>query len=143
MQKFKKMMKFLLKNPTYSANVDFSLLLLRIATGGFMLSHGFIKLTKLMADQIEFADPIGLGPELSLVLVFFSEVICALFILLGILPRLAAIPLIITMIVIVFVVHGGDAFGKQELPLFYLIGYLIIFLLGSGKYSIQTLMNKK
>lgn len=107
-----------------------------------MLSHGYGKMVKLFNGIVEFADPIGLGVELSLILTVFSEVLCALFILLGIIPRLAAIPLIITMLVIVFVVHASDGFGKQELPLFYLISYLVILLVGAGKYSVQSLLSK-
>lgn len=135
-------LKNLLKNPSYGKNIDLSLLLLRVAAGGFMLSHGYGKMVKLFNGTFEFADPIGLGVELSLVLTVFSEVLCALFIVLGILPRFAAIPLIITMIVIVFVVHASDGFSKQELPLFYLISYLVILLLGAGKYSVQSLFSK-
>lgn len=135
-------LKNLLKNPSYGKNIDVSLLLIRIAAGGFMLSHGYGKMVKLFNGTFEFADPIGLGVELSLVLTVFSEVLCALFIVLGILPRFAAIPLIITMIVIVFVVHASDGFSKQELPLFYLISYLVILLLGAGKYSLQRLFSK-
>ena len=135
-------LKNLLKNPSYGKNIDLSLLLLRIAAGGFMLSHGYGKMVKLFNGTFEFADPIGLGVELSLVLTVFSEVLCALFIVLGILPRFAAIPLIITMVVIVFVVHASDGFGKQELPLFYLISYLVILLVGAGKYSVQSLFSK-
>ncbi len=135
-------LKNLLKNPSYGKNIDLSLLLLRIAAGGFMLSHGYGKMVKLFNGTFEFADPIGLGVALSLVLTVFSEVLCALFIVLGILPRFAAIPLIITMVVIVFVVHASDGFGKQELPLFYLISYVVILLLGGGKYSLQRLFSK-
>lgn len=131
--------KSLLKNPTYGKNIDLSLLLLRVAAGGFMLTHGYMKMMKLLAGTFDFSDPIGLGPGLSLVLVVFSEILCASFILLGIFSRLAAIPLIVTMIVAVFIVHIDHGFNKQELGLFYLISYCIILLLGSGRYSLQNL----
>lgn len=134
--------KSLLKNPSHGTSVDVSLLLLRIAAGGFMLSHGYGKMMKLFNGTFEFADPIGLGVELSLILTVFAEILCAAFILLGILPRLAAIPLIITMIVITFVVHVNDGFGKQELPLFYMISYVIILICGAGKYAVQNLFSK-
>lgn len=134
--------KNLMKNPTYGKNVDLSLLLLRIAAGGFMLTHGYGKMTKLFAGTFEFSDPIGLGAGFSLILVVFAEILCASFILLGILPRLASIPLIITMLVAVFIVHAEDGFKKQELGLFFLIAYLIILLLGAGKFSLQNLFSK-
>lgn len=134
--------KNLLKNPSYGKNIDLSLLLLRIAAGGFMLTHGYGKMEKLFSGTFEFSDPIGLGVELSLALTVFAEILCASFILLGILPRLASIPLIITMLVVVFVVHAEDGFKKQELGLFFLISYIIILILGAGKFSVQSLFSK-
>ena len=136
------LIKDLLKNPSYGKNIDLSLLLLRIAAGGFMLTHGYGKMEKLFSGTFEFSDPIGLGVELSLGLTVFAEILCALFILLGILPRLAYVPLIITMLVAVFIVHAEDGFKKQELGLFFLISYVIILILGAGKFSVQSLFSK-
>ena len=45
-----------------TAFTDISLLLIRLAAGGFMLSHGFGKLQKLVNGNFEFGDPIGVGP---------------------------------------------------------------------------------
>lgn len=123
--------------------IDLSLLLLRIAAGGFMFTHGWGKLVKLVNGNFEFGDPIGLGVEISLALTVFSEIICAFFIVVGLFTRLASIPLIITMIVAVFVVHLDHDFGKKELGLFYLINYLVLFLSGAGKYSVDSLLRNK
>lgn len=136
------LIKNLLKNPSYGKNIDLCLLLLRIAAGGFMLTHGYGKMEKLFSGTFEFADPIGLGVEVSLGLTVFAEILCASLILLGILPRLASVPLIITMLVAVFIVHAEDGFKKQELGLFFLISYVIILILGAGKFSVQRLFSK-
>jgi putative oxidoreductase len=80
---------------------------------------------------------------ISLSLTVFAEVICSLFILLGFATRLAVIPLLITMLVAVFYVHGNDPFGKQEMGLLYLLTYVMLFIMGSGKYSIDNLLYKK
>ncbi|GGF00871.1 putative oxidoreductase [Chishuiella changwenlii] len=128
---------------SHPAFIDTSLLLLRIAGGGFMLTHGFGKLQKLINGTFEFADPIGIGPEMSLALVVLAEIVCAFFILIGLLTRLAAIPLIITMLVAVFIIHDKDSFGNKELGLLYLILSIVIFLVGAGKYSIDRLVLKK
>ena len=125
------------------AFIDLSLLLLRIAVGGFMFTHGFGKLQKLINGNFEFGDPIGLGPEISLGLTVFAEILCAFLVLVGLFTRLAVIPLIITMLVAVFIVHADHDFGKKELGLFYLINYLVIFLSGAGKYSLDKLILKK
>ena len=132
--------KLLSSQPAF---VDLSLLLVRLAAGGFMFSHGFGKLQKLVNGSFEFGDPIGLGPEISLGLTVFAEILCAFFILIGLFTRVAAVPRIITMFVAVFIVHDGDPFGKKELGLFYLFNYLVLFLSGSGKYSVDKLILKK
>ncbi len=134
--------KFKLFNNSTSF-VDISLLLVRIAAGGFMFTHGFGKLQKLVNGNFEFGDPIGLGPEISLGLTVFAEILCAFFILIGLFTRIAAIPLMITMLVAVFIVHADHDFGKKELALFYLINYFVLFLSGAGKYSLDRLMLKK
>lgn len=135
-------LKKLVENPSYGAKVDFLLLLIRIIAGGFMLTHGYPKMIKLLDGNFQFADPLGLGVELSLILAVFAEIVCAFFILLGILPRLSAIPLIVTMLVAAFIAHAGDPFKSKEASLMYLLLYVIVLILGAGKYSIQGLLGK-
>jgi len=72
---------------------DFILFVVRLSVAALMLTHGLPKLSKLMAGgEIQFADPIGLGPTLSLILVVFSEVFCSILIAIGFKVRLASIP---------------------------------------------------
>jgi len=125
--------------------VDISLLLFRLYVGFAMFyGHGLRKFNKLIGDEdITFADPFGIGPAPSLALAVFAEVFCSFLIVLGLFTRLATIPLIITMLVAWLMVHSGDPFGDQELPVFYLISYIVIFLQGSGWYSLDALMNRK
>lgn len=123
---------------SYPKNIDFALLLLRIAAGGFMMTHGIGKFVKLFGESpIQFADPIGIGATASLALTVFSEVFCSIFLIIGFATRLSAIPLLITMLVAAFVVHSGDGFGKQELPLLYATTYLIFVIAGAGKMSVD------
>ena len=128
-----------MKNP-----VDLASLLLRLAFGSLMLvNHGWKKMLKLFADEpIKFADPIGLGPEISLYLTVFAEVICAFLIIIGLRTRIAVVPLIITMLVAVFIIHIDDPLKRMESGILYGIAYIAIGLLGSGKYSVDGLMNR-
>ncbi len=120
-----------------------SVLLLRLAAGGFMLTHGYGKLQQLMAGEFQFADPIGVGPEVSLVLAVFAEFFCSLLVMLGLGTRLATIPLIVTMAVAAFIAHGADPFGRKEMALLYLVIYVVLLLTGSGKYSVDRLISGK
>ncbi len=125
--------------------IDLSLLLLRLAFGGFMLiGHGWGKLMRLLADDpIKFADPFGLGPEISLGLTAFAEAICAFLIVIGLFTRWAVIPLIITMMVAVFYVHIDDPFSKMEKGLMYLIPYIILLLSGPGGFSVDAWWDRR
>ena len=127
-----------------SNNRDWALLILRIVFGGFMLfGHGWGKLMKLFGDDpIKFANPFGIGEGATLGLTVFAEAFCALLILIGFKSKWASIPLIITMLVAAFMIHGSDPFGKKELALIYLAGYIVIALLGSGKFSVDHLLKK-
>lgn len=137
------MMNNLLSPGRWSASAtDWASLILRIACGGFMLTHGWPKMQKMLAGDYGFADPIGIGESASLMLTVFAEVLCAVLVLVGLWLRPALIPLIITMLVAAGIVHGSDPFGDKEHSLMYLFGYAALFLLGSGRFSLDALMRK-
>lgn len=116
-----------------------------MSTGGLMMfAHGLKKLQNFGTMFHTFATPIGFSPELSYVLNVGAEFFCSLLLILGLFTRIAVIPLIINMIVIVCVVHLNDPWGKKEFGLLFLIPFLVIFLSGPGKYSLdQLLFNRK
>lgn len=122
---------------------DVALLLLRVGTAVMLLTHGWSKITNYSERLNNFSDPIGLGPSLSLQLVIFAEVFCAIFLILGFMSRLLLIPLIINMAVIVFISHGDDAFNRQELPLLYLLVFVVLMLMGPGKISLDGQILKR
>ena len=122
-----------------------ALLLLRSTVGFMMLySHGWSKLMKFFGEEpIGFGDPIGLGMHTSLVLTVFAEAFCSFLLIIGLGTRLATIPLMITMLVAIFVIHWADPFGKKEFALLYLVPYITIFLMGAGRYSLDAFLTKK
>ena len=108
-----------------------------------MLTHGIPKLIRFFDGNMQFRDPIGLGQSPSLFLTVFAEVVCASMILIGLGTRLASLPLIITTFVAAFIVNGAQPFGEKELALMYLLIYGALFMLGSGKYSVDNLIQRK
>jgi putative oxidoreductase len=130
-------------NKTYATNlnlptVDAGLLILRIGVAGLMLTHGVPKLISLFGnEEIQFADPFGLGQATTLMLAVFAEFLCSLLVLVGLGTRLAVIPLMVTMLTAIFVAHAGDPFRGKELSVFYFIIYLVLLITGAGKYALD------
>ena len=122
--------------------LDFVSLMMRLGVGGFMLTHGIPKFERYINGDLQFADPFGLGAEPSLLLVILAEVFCSVLIIIGLITRLATIPLMIVMATAALIVHDADPFNKKELALMYLLGYVAIFLLGSGKFSVDYIITK-
>lgn len=127
------------KNQSKDVRTDIALLLLRIAGGGFMaINHGYGKLLKLFGDEpIKFMDFLGLGPKFSLALAVLAEFVASILIVLGLFTRLSTIPATFTMLIAAFVAHGADPFKRKESALMFLIMYIVILLMGAGKYSLD------
>ena len=102
-----------------------------------MLTHGLPKLTKLLNGNFAFADPIGIGEVPSLVMAVLTEVLCSLFLILGLASRVVLIPLIFTMAVALFIIHAADPFDVKEHALLFLIPYITLYLTGPGKFSLD------
>lgn len=124
-------------------NANVGLLILRVSTGLILLfSHGWGKLINFSSIAPVFADPIGVGPTVSLALAVFAEVFCAVAVIAGIKTRWAVVPIIITMLVAIGIVHASDPWAKKELALMYMISFLVLFFTGPGKYSVDGVMGK-
>jgi putative oxidoreductase len=122
---------------------DLAVLVLRVSFGLLMARYGLMKLQDFGNMSANFMDWLGLGPKITLTLVVFAELGCAVLVVVGLLTRLALIPLIITMLVAFFVAHANDTFDSKEHPLVFLIAYIAIFLMGAGRYSLDWYFTKK
>jgi putative oxidoreductase len=125
-----------------SKKMDIALLITRVGIGLLMLTHGLPKISGFSEDPVQFMDLLGIGTTASLALAVFAEVVCSVLVVLGLGTRLAVIPLSITMLIAAFHIHIGDPFAKQEMALHFLLVYVVLFILGSGKYSIDSILFK-
>tara|TARA_R110000868_G_scaffold145181_2_gene365123 strand:+ start:21701 stop:22078 length:378 start_codon:yes stop_codon:yes gene_type:complete len=114
---------------------EIGLLLLRVVPSVLMITHGYPKFQNLISGDIKFGDPIGIGATPSLFLAVVGELVCPILIIIGFKTRWAAVPAAITMAVATFIVHGADALQKKELALLYFTCFVVIMLVGPGKYS--------
>ncbi|MFB6264999.1 MAG: DoxX family protein [Bradymonadaceae bacterium] len=117
---------------------DIGLLLLRVVFGVLMIvGHGYGKWTSLPEKAASFPDPVGLGSELSMYLAVGAEFFCAGLVVVGLATRAAVIPLIVTMSVAAFVVHGGDPLGDRETALLYGTAFATLLVAGPGRISLD------
>ncbi|RFS18100.1 DoxX family protein [Emticicia sp. C21] len=132
------MLKKFLKPITLTNQVSLAIFLLRLGFAGLLATHGYDKLQSFLAGDHDFPDPLNVSPVVSHGLTVFAEFFCSLLLIMGLFTRLASAVLIICMLVIAFIVHGADPLGDKEQALLYFIGFLVIFLTGPGKYSLDA-----
>ena len=133
-------MKTFFRVAVASDETDIALLGARFGIAALMLTHGIPKLIMLFSGQpIQFPPVLGMSAEFSLALAVAAEVLCSILVLIGFGTRLVVIPLAITMIIAAFLIHGNDPLSVKEPALQYLLVYVVLFLTGSGKYSLDYL----
>lgn len=119
------------------------LLLARIVFGLLLMSHGVAKWSSYAEMSAVFPDPLGIGSPLSLGLAIFGELACSLAFIVGFLYRLSMIPMIFTMGVAFFVIHGNDPFAVKELAFVYLAIFVLMYIAGPGKFSADYWIGKQ
>ena len=120
-------------------NYSFFLFILRILFGALLMMHGVGKLLDFQELAPVFPDPLGIGSKWSLVLAIFAEMFCSIGFILGFLYRLCLIPMLISMFTAFFYVHQGNVFGGES-AFIYLIVFLLMFITGPGKYSVDNVI---
>ena len=134
---------FLFGKSTGEGMASLGLLILRVAAGVLMMTHGWSKIQNFEGMVQSGFDPVGMGATLSVVMLIGAEFIAALFIVLGLLTRLSAVPLIVAMSVAAFVAHESDPLQVKELSLIYLTIFATLLITGAGKYSLDSLLFRK
>jgi putative oxidoreductase len=140
---------------------SFGLLVLRLGFGGYLMTHGGVKLEMMLGGQWgAMGDPIGIGSTASLILVAFAEFVCALLVMIGLGTRYASIPVVIAMGVAAFVVHGSDpwtmttgamrffagesqSWASKQPALMFLIPFLALIFTGAGRFSLDHLIEAR
>ena len=132
--------RFLFPSKPDGITISLLLLALRILFGG-LLSHGIQKWNNYAEMSAVFPDPLGVGSNVSLGLAIFGELACSIGFIFGALYRLAMIPMIFTMCMAFFVIHGSDPFAVKELAFVYLVVFILMYITGPGKFSIDRFIS--
>lgn len=138
-----RILNFLFPAKTYCVSESWLLLALRVVFGILLMMHGLAKWSTYGNLAASFPDPLGFGRNASLVLAIFAEIICSAGFIAGAFYRLALIPMIFTMCIAFFVIHGGDTFAGRELPFLYLAVFVLMFITGPGAYALDRLIGPR
>jgi putative oxidoreductase len=137
----KRMFQWLLYPKDTGRIVDLGLLLLRLFFAlPLTIRHGWPTLFNWWKGEISYPDPIGLGENLTMLLMGSIEAFCATFVVLGIFTRISAFFVASGFTVAVLVVHGADSFAVKELAYMYMAGFWSVFFLGPGRFSLDFLI---
>jgi uncharacterized membrane protein YphA (DoxX/SURF4 family) len=141
----------------FTTSAPASVILIRLVVGGVFLSEGIQKF--LFPDENGVGRFVKIGipsPEVMAPFVGVVETVCGALILIGLLTRLAAIPLIIDMLVAILstkipilIGHGFWGFSLRTLPYYgfwgmtheartdfaMLLGSIFLLIVGAGAWS--------
>lgn len=129
---------------SHSRLASIGLLVLRVGFGAHMAVHGWGKFRMLLNGEFDkFPDPLGIGSTASLIGAAGAEFVCAILVVLGLLTRLAAVPVVFTMAVAAFVVHRADPWmmgggAAKEPALLFLTAFLALVFTGPGRYALDA-----
>lgn len=120
------------------------LLVLRVVVGGNLAwLHGWDKLHHFAAKAASYPDPLGIGGKYALVLAIAGEFFAALLMAAGFLSRIAAFLVSVTTALTLFWVLHGTPWKAREVWELYFAASMTILLLGSGRFSLDSLVWKK
>ncbi len=123
---------------------DLGLLTLRLLfTLPLSIRHGWPTLIDWWNGDMQYPDPLGLGESLTMLIMGCIEAICTVLVAVGLYTRISAFLVASGFLVAVVVVHGADPFGVKELAYMYMSGFLSVFLLGPGRFSLDNYLHKE
>lgn len=126
------------------STTDVALCWLRVTGCLLLLSvHGVPKLLHFHHELGVIEDPFGMGGLLTLSLAVFAEVLCPVFILLGVLTRLATLPIVFLLAVSVIWVHPEWSLFEAQFAWLLLIVFSTIFIAGPGRLALATGLSRR
>jgi len=134
--------RFLFPQTFRGKGVSLLILVLRVVFGVLFFIHGLDKMLNFNTLVNDYPSVLGFGSYMTLMVSIFCEFCCSLFLMAGLLQRLLTVPMIVAMGVAFFDIHDA-MMPEGELALIYFIVFIVLFLVGPGRYSVDFLIDMK
>ena len=122
--------------------VSFLLLVIRVFFGVLFFTHGLEKMMNFSTLSETYPSVFGFGSYMTLMVTIFCEFCCSLFLITGLLVRIMVLPMIVAMGVAFFDIHDA-MMPEGELALIYMIVFIILYITGPGRFSIDYLIDMR
>lgn len=136
------MYNFLFPQHFRGKGVSFFILVLRVFFGIMFFTHGLDKMMNFSQLSETYPSVLGFGSYMTLMVTIFCEFCCSLFLIAGLLIRVMVLPMIVAMAVAFFDVHDGFL-PEGELALIYMVVFIILYIVGPGRYSLDYLIDAR
>ena len=118
------------------------ILVVRVVFGVLFFMHGVDKMMNFNTLVVGYPSVLGFGSYTTLMVTIFCEFCCSLFLIAGLLVRIMTIPMIVAMGVAFFDIHDA-IMAEGELSLIYYIMFILLFLSGPGRYSLDFVIDRR
>ena len=118
------------------------ILVVRVVFGVLFFMHGVDKMMNFNTLVVGYPSVLGFGSYTTLMVTIFCEFCCSLFLIAGLLVRIMTIPMIVAMGVAFFDIHDA-IMAEGELSLIYFIMFILLFLSGPGRYSLDFVIDRR
>ncbi|ESU18970.1 DoxX family protein [Flavobacterium cauense R2A-7] len=124
--------------------VDIALLVFRISLSvELMVAHGLKKLGIGVAAAEQVPNPLHLPEAFNSLFANAANLFFPVLVIFGFFTRIAVLPILAVTLTGYFVLHWNDSLLIKDTPYMYSLCYLLLFILGSGRYSLDYFINQK
>ena len=130
--------------PSSEHNFHLSILIFRIALSlQLMIVHGLKKIGIGVEEAEKIPNPVHLPEWLNNLFGISSNLFFPVLVIFGLFTRIAVLPILAVTLSGYFILHWNDPLLVSDMPFMYSLAFLLLFVIGPGKYSIDNSINKK
>lgn len=135
-------LRFLFPSNSRKVRINTALLVARMLFAIVLGYDGIFKAVTFSGFSEDFPNPLGIGSVDTAILFIVVELVCALLVLLGVVTRLAAIPVAFIMLIAFSDAQGDYGMGSRYVPILFCAFFLQLLFTGAGRYSIDQMIHR-